>query len=39
MQKRNLDVRFTLYEGVYHDSWVKAFSEELLLWLLSKKKN
>lgn len=28
----------TLYEGVGHDSWVKAFSEDLLKWLLAQKK-
>lgn len=38
LKKTNPNVKLTIYEGVYHDSWVKAFSEELLLWLLSKKK-
>lgn len=33
----NDDVKLTVYEGVDHNSWEKAFSEELLLWLLSKK--
>ncbi len=32
------DFKLTLYEGVGHDSWDKAFSEELLSWLLSKSK-
>lgn len=29
---------YTLYDGVGHDSWKKAFSEELLQWLLSQHK-
>ena len=32
------DFKLTLYEGVAHESWDKAFSEELLFWLLSKSK-
>lgn len=31
-------LKFDLYEGVGHDSWNKAFSEETLLWILSQKK-
>lgn len=34
----NPNVRCTLYEGVGHNSWEKAFSEELLSWLLEQKK-
>ena len=34
----NPNARFTLYDGVGHDSWTKAFSEELLRWLLSQHK-
>ncbi len=30
------NVRCDLYEGVGHNSWGKAFSEELLGWMLSK---
>lgn len=28
----------TLYEGVGHDSWNRAFSEELLSWMLAQRK-
>lgn len=34
----NPHLKFDLYEGVGHNSWVKAFSEETLLWILSHKK-
>ena len=34
----NAKLRYNLYEGVAHDSWKPAFSEDLLAWLLSKKK-
>lgn len=30
--------KYTLYDGVGHNSWVHAFSEELLQWLLSHHK-
>ena len=32
------DFKLTLYEGIAHESWDKAFSEELLFWFLSKSK-
>lgn len=32
-------VRFDLYDGVYHNSWEKAYTNELLEWLLDKNKN
>lgn len=32
------DVKFTIFDGVGHDSWVKAYNKELLDWLLSKRK-
>lgn len=32
-------MKITLYEGVGHDSWNKAFSEETLKWLLQQKRN
>lgn len=35
LQQTNPNVRCTLYEGVGHNCWEKAFSEELLSWLLS----
>lgn len=35
----NPHLKFDLYEGVGHDSWNKAFSEETLLWILSQKKH
>ena len=31
----NPNFKYTLYDGVGHDSWKKAFSEDLLQWLLS----
>ena len=34
----NDDVKLTIYEGVGHNSWTKAFSSELLNWILSKRK-
>ena len=34
----NPHLKFDLYEGVGHNSWVKAFSEETLKWILSHKK-
>ena len=33
----NPQVKCDLYEGVGHDSWVRAFSEETLAWMLSNK--
>lgn len=38
LKKTNDNVKFDLYEGVGHDSWVKAFDEPLLNWLLSQHK-
>ena len=35
----NHNVKCDLYEGVGHDSWNKAFSEETLKWLLQQKRN
>ena len=34
----NPHLRFDLYEGIGHNSWDKAFSEETLGWILSHKK-
>lgn len=34
----NPDLKYTFYEGVGHDSWVFAFTEPTLEWLLSHKK-
>ena len=34
----NPNFKYTLYDGVAHFSWVKAFSEELLYWLLLQHK-
>lgn len=31
--------RYTLYEGVGHNAWEQAFSEELLQWLLKQRKH
>lgn len=38
LKDRNPNLNYTLYEGVGHNSWEKAFSEELLQWLLSQHK-
>ena len=35
LQETNPNVKCTLYEGVGHNCWDYAFSEELLSWLLS----
>ena len=34
----NPNLKYDLYEGVNHDSWNNAFSEETLNWILSHKK-
>ncbi len=34
----NPHLKFDLYEGVGHDSWIRAFSEETLEWLLAQKR-
>ncbi len=38
LKKTNNNVRLDLYEGVGHDSWNRAFSPELMKWLLKHKK-
>lgn len=38
LKDNNPNFKYTLYDGVGHDSWTKAFSEELLKWLLSHRK-
>jgi predicted peptidase len=38
LEGKNKNLRYTFYEGVAHDSWRLAFSEELLAWLLSHHK-
>ncbi|MBQ9859733.1 MAG: dienelactone hydrolase family protein [Clostridia bacterium] len=38
LEGKNPHLRYTLYDGVGHNSWEKAFSEELLRWLLEQKK-
>ena len=32
-------LKYDFYEGVGHNSWNKAFSEETLQWILSHKKS
>ena len=34
----NQNVKCDLYEGVGHDSWNRAFSEETLKWILTQNK-
>ncbi|VAW11615.1 hypothetical protein MNBD_BACTEROID03-483 [hydrothermal vent metagenome] len=37
LKKVGADVKFTIYEGVNHNSWENAFAEpDLLPWLFSK---
>ncbi len=38
LKSTNLNLKFDLYEGVGHDSWNKAFSEQTLNWILSQAK-
>ncbi len=38
LKAQGADIKYDLYEGVGHNSWDRAFSEELLAWLLSKRK-
>ena len=38
LKEINPRFRCDLYEGVGHDSWSRAFSEETLRWMLSQKK-
>lgn len=38
LKNTNPNLKYDLYEGVGHDSWTKAFSEQTLNWILSHKK-
>ena len=38
LKNTNLHLKYDLYEGVGHNSWAKAFSEQTLNWILSHKK-
>ncbi len=38
LRKTNDNVRFDLYEDVKHNSWKRAFTPELMRWLLEQKK-
>lgn len=38
LKNSNPNLKYDLYEGVGHNSWERAFSTELLQWLLSHKK-
>ena len=38
LKETNPNLKYDLYEGVGHDSWNKAFTEQTLLWLLSQKR-
>lgn len=38
LKDKNPNFKYTLYDGVGHNSWVNAFSEELLSWLQSQSK-
>jgi len=37
LKECNPNLKYDLYEGVGHNSWIRAFSEETLKWLLSQK--
>lgn len=39
LKKTNPYLKYDLYEGVGHDSWNKAFSQETLSWILSQRKD
>ena len=39
LKECNPNFKYNLYEGVGHDSWNNAFTEETLNWLLSHKKS
>lgn len=38
LRKTNNNVRFDLYEGVEHNSWERAYSPQLMKWLLEQRK-
>ena len=38
LKDTNTNLKYSLYDGVDHGSWVRAFSEELLEWMLSQHK-
>ena len=38
MKKHGLDVRYSRFDGVGHDVWKKTYDEELLSWLLERKR-
>lgn len=38
LEKTNLDFKCTIYDGVGHNAWERAFSKELLEWMLSQRK-
>ncbi|MBQ4270029.1 MAG: prolyl oligopeptidase family serine peptidase [Clostridia bacterium] len=38
LQELGREVRYTRLENVYHNAWDYAYNEELLTWLLSKRK-
>ncbi len=38
LKETNTDVSYTRLDGVGHNAWVYAYNEQLLEWLLSKKK-
>ena len=38
LKEINPNFKYTLYDGVGHNSWTRAFSDELLKWLLSQQK-
>ncbi len=39
LKQVNPNLKYSFYEGVGHDSWNKAFSEQTLKWILSHKKS
>ena len=40
LEEMGYDVQFTKYEGVGHNSWVRAYNtEELYVWLMQQKRS
>ena len=38
LKETNNNLKYDLYEGVYHDSWNRAFTTDTLNWLLEQRK-
>ena len=38
LKNSNPDLKYDLYEGIGHNAWSKAFSDETLNWILLQRK-